>query len=348
MISKIRTSLRLKITIISVITLCTACLISCGIVALYFYLFTKHEVTALHMLYGILAICTLTMLTGGIALVYIIKFVSAPIEEISRMTQKVAKGDFKLELDIHRQDEIGILADNFAKMVKELDGMEYMRKDFMSNVSHELKTPIAAISGFAEILYDGNLEQEEQKEYLTHLINETERLNRLAGNMLRMSRLDNQNLLTNWKKFSLDELIRKTILLLQEKWEAKAIEFDLILQERSYEGDEDLLRQVYINLIENAIKFSENSSVIKIWDETTEDSILVYIEDEGIGIKEEDIPKIFDKFYQCEVSHKNEGNGLGLSIVKRILWLMKGSITCESIVGEGTRFIVKLPKAQVA
>lgn len=344
MISKIRTSLRLKITIISVITLCTACVVSCGIVALYFYLFTKHVITPLYMIYGIIAICTLTMLMGGIALVYIIKFVSAPIEEISKMTQNVATGDFNIELNIHRQDEIGILADNFMKMVRELDGMEYMRKDFMSNVSHELKTPIAAISGFAEILHDGNLNEEEQKEYLTYLMNETERLNRLAGNMLRMSRLDNQNLLTNWKKFALDEQIRKTILLLQEKWEERAIAFDLRLQECIYQGDEDLLRQVFINLIENAIKFSENNSVISIWNDITEDSIQIYIKDEGIGIKEEDIPKIFDKFYQCEISHKNEGNGLGLSIVKRILWLMKGTITCESLVGKGTTFVIKLPK----
>lgn len=344
MISKIKASLRLKITIISVITLCTACLISCGIVALYFFSFTNHEITKFIMIHGILAICTLTMAIGGIALVYIIKFVSTPIEEISRMTQKVAKGDFSVKLDIHRQDEIGILADNFVKMVKELDGMEYMRKDFMSNVSHELKTPIAAISGFAEILYDGNLTQEEQKEYLSYLMNETERLNRLTGNMLRMSRLDNQNLLTNWTKFALDELIRKTILLLQDNWEAKSIDFNLELKECNYEGDEDLIRQVLINLIENAIKFSENNSVIKIWEESTKDTVNVYIEDEGIGIKVDDIPKIFDKFYQCDVSHKNEGNGLGLSIVKRILWLMKGSITCESTVGVGTRFIVRLPK----
>lgn len=344
MISKIRASLRLKITLISVVTLCTACLISCGIVALYFYLFTKHEITTLYMIYGILAICTLTMFTGGIALVYIIKFVSAPIEEISKMTQKVAKGDFKLELDIHRQDEIGILADNFMKMVQELDGMEYMRKDFMSNVSHELKTPIAAISGFAEILHDGNLPEEEQKEYLSYLINESERLNRLAGNMLRMSRLDNQSLLTDWKEFDLDELLRKVILLLQDKWEAKSIDFDLNLQALTYEGDEDLLRQVLINLIENAIKFSENNSIIKIWNEATEESIYIIIEDEGIGIKQEDIPKIFDKFYQCDVSHKNEGNGLGLSIVKRILWLMKGTITCVSTEGVGTKFTIELPK----
>ncbi len=344
MISRIRTSLRLKITIISVITLCTACFISCGIVVLYFYLFTKHEITTTYMIYGILAICTLTMLTGGIALVYIIKFVSAPIEEISKMTQEVAKGDFNLELDIHRQDEIGILADNFNKMVRELDGMEYMRKDFMSNVSHELKTPIAAISGFAEILYDGNLSEEEQKEYLSYLMNESERLNRLAGNMLRMSRLDNQCLFTNWKEFALDELLRKAILLLQDKWEAKSIDFDLNLQELTYQGDEDLLRQVFINLIENAIKFSEDNSVIRIWNETVEESVYIYIEDEGIGIKQEDIPKIFDKFYQCDISHKNEGNGLGLSIVKRILLLMKGTITCVSREGEGTRFTIKLPK----
>ncbi len=105
-----------------------------------------------------------------------------------------------------------------------------------------------------------------------------------------------------------------------------------------------MLRQVFINLIENAIKFSENNSVISIWNDITEDSIQIYIKDEGIGIKEEDIPKIFDKFYQCEISHKNEGNGLGLSIVKRILWLMKGTITCESLVGKGTTFVIKLPK----
>lgn len=274
-----------------------------------------------------------------------IKTITDPIETISQGAKEVAKGNFEVGLKINRQDEIGELAANFNIMVKELNGMDYMRRDFISNVSHELKTPVAAVSGFAEILYDGNLSEEEEKEYLAFLVSEAGRLNRLAANMLNMSRLDNQSIIRNRKPISLDEQIRRAILLLQEKWEHKKIEFDLHLEKATCFGEEDMLLQVWLNLIDNAIKFSKEGSVIRIREIKQGGSITVSVRDEGIGIREEDMEKIFDKFYQCDISHKKEGNGLGLSIVKRILQLMEGNIRCISKAGEGTEFIVTLPGA---
>lgn len=336
-------SLRLYITFVSICTICSAFLLSTTLVILYFSLFHRDNITHLTMIFSIPAICTLTVIIGGIAMTKFIKTITDPIEQISIGAKEVAKGNFKVVLRINRQDEIGELAVNFTKMVEELNGMDYMRKDFISNVSHELKTPVAAISGFAEILYDGKLTEEEEKEYLSYLVSETGRLNRLAANMLHMSRLDNQSIVGNKKNISLDEQIRKAILLLQEKWESKRIEFSLNLEKASYYGEEDMLLQVWINLIDNAIKFSEETSVITITEKNQSNLITVSIKDEGIGIRKEDTAKIFDKFYQCDVSHKKEGNGLGLSIVKRILQLMEGDIQCISQEKTGAEFIVTLP-----
>ena len=228
-------------------------------------------------------------------------------------------------------------------MVAELDGMDYMRKDFMSNVSHEIKTPIAAITGFTEILLDGSIDESERQEYLEVINKESMRISRLCENMLHMSRLDSQVIVANLQKIRLDEQLRKCIILLSEKWSNKEIDFSIDLDEVNILSDYDMLHQVWINLIDNAIKYSGENCKIDISVKRLNDkSVKVSIRDNGIGIEEEKLHRIFDKFYQCEESHKKSGSGLGLSISKRIVELLNGTIECKSKKDSGTTFEVTL------
>lgn len=300
-----------------------------------------------------LATCVITLVIGGVALWHSASYVMNPIVEISKGMQKVADGDFTVQLSFnnnHRKrkdslysDEIDVMANNFNKMTRELNGMDYMRKDFISNVSHEIKTPVAAIAGFSEMLLDGGLSEEEQKEYLAYIYEESQRLSRMSENMLHMSRLDHQNIVDLKQKVRVDEQIRKCIIFLEEKWQHKDIQYELQLEHCSIESNYDLLFQLWTNLIDNAIKYSKDKCSIWIKTKIVDNSLQFSIKDEGIGISKEKLSKIYDKFYQCDESHKRHGSGLGLSIVKRIIELLNGSIMCESELGIGTTMTVMLP-----
>jgi signal transduction histidine kinase len=293
------------------------------------------------------------MIFGGVALWHGAQFVTNPIVKISEGVKKVADGDFSIQLTFNGRfmksqdglysDEIDELANNFNKMARELNGMDYMRKDFMSNVSHEIKTPVAAITGFSEILLDGGLEEQEQKEYLTYLNQESLRLSRLCENMLRMSRLDNQIIVEKKQEVKVDEQLRRCIIMLGEKWADKEINFELQLEKCIILSDYDLLFQIWTNLIDNAIKYSGQKSTIWITADIYRDFLKVSIRDEGIGIPAQKLSKIYDKFYQGDESHKKLGSGLGLSIVKRIIEILNGSISCTSEEGKGTTMTVVLP-----
>lgn len=344
MINKIKLSVRWKIAIISIITLCSALCISFIVIHAIFILRSDGEMNATEVLLFMTLTCFMTMILGGSALWYVSKFVTDPIIKVSKAVKKVAEGDFSIQLEPEGQDEIGQLAVSVNKMIEELNGMEYMSKDFMSNVSHEIKTPVAAITGFSELLLDGNLSEGKVKEYLNCLYSESLRLSRLSDNMLKMSKLDNQGIITNIKDFYIDEQIRKCIIFLSDKLEEKEIEFELDLKKCKIKNNYDLLYQVWMNLVENAIKFSYEKGKIYVSAAYNEDKteIEVIISDDGPGISEDKLPKIFDKFYQGDESHKTEGHGLGLSIVKRIIQLTGGNIECTSKENEGCEFRITL------
>ena len=266
-----------------------------------------------------------------------------PILKLTAATQKVARGEFDVSVDIKKNDEIGILIKNFNKMAKELGNMEYLQKDFTRNVSHEFKTPIASIQGFAKLLQNENLSREEQLEFSGIILEETERLSRLSSNILRLSKLEYQNELSSKKEFLLDEQIRSVIVLLEQKWSKKNLDLIVNMEKICYAGDEELLQQVWINLIENAIKFSDEGGSLSISLAQTEHHVEVEIADNGIGMDEETKQRIFERFYQGNASHSIEGSGLGLSIVKRILDLINGEIQVKSSLNRGTVFLVKLP-----
>lgn len=351
---KLKMSLRIHFSLVAIATLTFSCIISCVIVLLGMKLFYKGEVTMPISIFMCIFACIMTIVLGGILLWVGTAHFIKPIIEVSNAVKKVSEGDFTVKIKRNEKlrgkyqysNEIDELAESVNKMSAELSGMDYMRKDFMSNVSHEVKTPVAAITGFSELLMDGGLSKEEEQEYLGYVYNESVRLSKLSENMLQLSRLDNQSIVDKNKEFSLDEQLRKCIIMLSEKWANRENNFDLQLDKVIIKSNYDLLYQVWTNLIDNAIKYSRPKSTIKIILTSIDDNVEVIICDEGIGISEEKTTRIFERFYQCDESHKNLGNGLGLSIVKRILELLGGKIYCESKIGEGTKITILIKKEE--
>lgn len=287
----------------------------------------------------VLLICALL----GSALIAIAsRMIVKPIKQLTTATKEVAKGNFDVKIITASKDEVGQLSTNFNLMTEELKNIEYLRKDFISSVSHEFKTPMTSIQGFAKLLKDKDLTEEQADEYTDIIISETGRLANLSNNLLRLSKLENQSIHEQHSNFSLSEQIRNVILLLEPKWSRKDLELNLELDEINYTGDEELLKQVWINLIENAIKFSNSGNSLKISIEKNIERIRVTIADSGVGIDAAHKNRIFERFYKVDKSRSNEGSGLGLPIVKRIVELHNGKIYFESTLGVGTTFIVEL------
>lgn len=239
--------------------------------------------------------------------------------------------------------KFGELTHNFNKMVKGLNSIECLQKDFINNVSHEIKTPISSIQGFAKLLEGENLSAEERKEYAGIIKEESDRLLYLSTNILKLAKLENQERLINKSKFNVAEQIRRSISVLEPKWKEKNIKFNVNLKEGEFFGEKDLIYQVWMNILENSIKFSKKDGQIDIKMRLEKEKIIVEIKDYGIGMDEEECKKIFDRFYQVDKSHKEKGTGLGLAIVKRIIDLSNGSIEVESRTNKGAKFIVTLP-----
>ncbi len=275
--------------------------------------------------------------------------VTNPIRKLTKATQKVANGDFDvfIEVDDDNNSEVAQLSRSFNNMVTELKSNEMLKNDFISNVSHEFKTPLATVSGFAKLLQSGNCTPQEEKEYIDIIRTETDRLTVLCSNILKLSKIENQTILTKTTEFSLDEQIRNTILLMESQWEQKDLELEIDLDPVTFNGDEELLQQVWSNLIGNAIKFTHKGGTVAISLKSTPELITVKVSDNGIGMSEETQKHIFEKFYQGDTSHAAIGNGLGLAIVKRIIDMNGGTIAVESRLGEGSVFTVQLKNTNI-
>ncbi|WP_423364169.1 HAMP domain-containing sensor histidine kinase [Mycoplasma sp. P36-A1] len=270
------------------------------------------------------------------------KRIVKPISEVIVATKKVANGDFNVRLNTESIKEINDLNDSFNIMVSELALTQTLRNDFISNFSHEFKTPIVSIRGFARLLQTADLSDEEKSEYIQIIIDESSRLANLSNNILELSNLENTNILTNKIEYSLDEQIRRVVALTEQSWANKNITIVLDLANINIFNDEQLLYQVWLNLIDNAIKFSKDGGTIEISLTTNNKDIIFIIKDYGIGMDIHTINHLFDKFYQGDTSHSEQGNGLGLSLVKQILILCNGSITVKSVIKEYSEFIVTL------
>ena len=267
-----------------------------------------------------------------------------PIRKVIAAMKQLASGDFSVRLEVRGPPEVEELTRSFNVMAEELGGLEVLRTDFVNNFSHEFKTPIASIKGFAEILRgEDDLTQAEREEYLDIIISESGRLSSLSTNVLNLSKVENQSILTEKSQFDISEQIRQCILLFQTQWQEKNITLDLHIKEIKYKGNAELLNQVWINLMHNAMKFAPESGTIRIDLFTREESLVFEIYNNGPSISEQERKHIFDKFYQTDTSHAAEGNGLGLTLAHRIIQLHGGSIICENKEPEGTIFIVHLP-----
>jgi len=268
--------------------------------------------------------------------------VSIPVTQLTNATQKVSGGDFTVKLPEDREDEIGTLMRSFNSMTDALQRTSWLQKDFIASVSHEFRTPIASIKGYARLLQMPELDEEKRREYVQVIAQESDRLSRLSETLLRLTALEQQTAPASLSTFQLDEQLREVILRLEPIWTAKEMNLDLNLDPVTIETDADLLTQVWVNIIQNAVKFSDQGGVLEIAVRQT-DRAEVEITDHGIGMDEETLQRIFDRFYQADTSRSHEGVGLGLCLVKRILDILGGDIKIRSAVGEGTSIRVRMP-----
>lgn len=286
-----------------------------------------------------------SVLLGLVIALFVGKRIIRPVQNLSNAFGELSKGNFDIKIPENESvTEIREMAQRFNAMVYDLSHIETLRSDFVANVSHEFKTPIAAIEGYATLLQNHALPPEKQDHYIEKILDNSRRLSSLSGNVLMLSKLENQETVLDKTEYRLDEQIRQCILMLENKWASKNIEFDMELPRQIYYSSAFLLEQVWINLIDNAIKHSPAGSSIHIAICETSEAIAVSISDDGDGMTEEVQKHIFEKFYQGDKSHKAEGNGLGLALVKRIVDLCKGEIAVESAPGKGSLFIISLPK----
>ena len=280
---------------------------------------------------------------GVFLTVCITKIFFDPIAKLRRAMGEVAGGDFKVfaETNSHIAD-IQSIYDDFNAMVRELDATETLQTDFISSVSHEFKTPIGAIEGYAMLLQDKAQSEEERAECVDKILYNTERLSNLVGNILLLSKVTNQSISMKREAYRLDEQVRQAVVELERKWTERETELDVDLEEIEYVGHEGLMLHVFSNLIDNAVKFAPVGGIVRMRLKTKDGAAVFTIDDNGPGINEGDADKIFGKFYQGDTSHKTEGNGLGLALVRRIVAMHGGTVSVENLT-VGCRFTVTLP-----
>ena len=291
---------------------------------------------------------TISVLLGSalfslIMTVVIDKTVLGPMRQVLHTINKVSKGNFDVRISTNDTMEIGLLVDSLNSMIESLGSLEMLRNDFIVNVSHEFKTPLASIQGYAAMLQNEELSAEERRRCAGIVYDSAKRLSALSGNILELSRLEHSDVRIDKTQFMLDEQLRQALLLLQAEWQQKDIELNLELAEVKYFGSDELLMQVWLNLLGNAIKFSPQGGRIDVTLTETEGAAVVAVRDYGIGISPAEQKLIFEKFYQADTSHKTEGNGLGLAMVKRIINLLNADIEVDGAEGEGACFTVTLP-----
>ena len=304
------------------------------------------DISELSLLKSFILLVIISTIMGTILTTLIGNALLNPFRVLNVAMKKLAGGDFSVRIDLSNRFasyEFDELTASFNLMAQQLGSVEMLRSDFVNNFSHEFKTPIVSLRGFAKILKNNKLTNSERIEYLDIIINEADRLAALSQNVLSLSKIENQTIITDNVDYNLTEQIRCAILMLENKWSNKHIDLDINLQEISYNGNEELLNMVWTNLIDNAIKFSHDQGKIVIHLNENDDDVIFEIKDEGIGMNPETQKNMFDKFYQGDTSHFIEGNGIGMTIVNKIIELYKGEIFIDSKLDEGTLIIVSLP-----
>lgn len=330
--------LAVLIIVLGISSLTAYILIEVGAIA------SKDGIGASH----IIIFMAITSVVMGTALSFIAsKLILSPLNMVTSKLNSLASGNFDARVDfdqvVSRVPSFLELSTVFNKLSSELQGTEMLRSDFINNFSHEFKTPIVSIAGFAKLLKKGNLTEEQRQQYLTAIEEESMRLSYMATNVLNLTKIENQSILTDVSSFNVSEQIRSCILLLDSKWEKKHLNFQFDFDEHTIKANEELLKQVWINLIDNAIKFSMENGTIDLDIKDNINSVSFSITNYGTELSEKVHEKIFKKFYQADESHSTEGNGIGLAIVKKIVDLHKGKVFVKS-ENKSVTFTVELPK----
>ena len=285
------------------------------------------------------------VLIGTVEATVIYHRITRSITNVNKAMNEVSNGNMKVRLDEdYCTEELRGMTVSFNKMVHQLSSNEILRNDFVANVSHEFKTPLATIEGYATLLRDKSLTDEEKDEYITRINQTTRQLSDMTGNILLLSRLDNQKIIPECHVYDLDEQIRRIILELEAKWSHKQLNLDVELDNVSCNAPQDLLHHVWYNIISNAIKFTKNGGNLSIKLNSQEGVVTAIVSDDGIGMSEDVQEHIFEKFYQGDPSHKGEGNGLGLPLVKKVVGVCGGNIDVKSEPDKGSTFTVMIPQ----
>lgn len=304
----------------------------------------KH-IEVVPMLLPFIMLCA-CIIIGSILSAMLSGILLRPLNDLKEGLLKVSKGDFTVRLEENGNSELSHIQESFNIMVKELGNTELFRNDFINDFSHEFKTPMVSVYGFAKQLKKGGLTKEQKQEYIDIIINESQRLINMSSNILMLSKLENQEIITDKKDFSLDEELRRCVLQLQGQWGEKNQEVIPDLCEITYYGNSEMLKQVWLNVIGNAVKYTPDGGTIEVKldiNPKNEQEVRVRITDNGIGMDKATAERIFEKFYQGDSSHATGGNGLGLAMVKRIVELCGGRIRVKSEPDKGTQFTVYLP-----
>lgn len=333
-------SLRVRLTL-----LVSAELVFCVLLALGLFFLLEDVIPLNSPILLLLDLVIISLLIGSVLTSFLSKWFFDPIKKLNSAMERVADGDFSVRLtDKSSSKEIMEIYSGFNLMAHELSATEILQTDFVSNVSHEFKTPINAIEGYSMLLQDNENLNDDQQQYVEKIVFNTKRLSSLMGSILLLSKLENQQIPTGQTRYRLDEQIRQSIVAQEESWENKCIDLDVDMERVDYLGNESMMRHVWDNLIGNAIKFSPRNGTVWIRLTQQEKTVLFTIEDRGPGIPEETKKRIFDKFYQGDSSHKQEGNGLGLALAKRIVSISGGEISVENAKEGGCCFTITLKK----
>lgn len=340
--------LRVRIVFFMLLILCS--LVICWIAAYYI----SHSLRwNMKPLVGQLVNSVLGFVIFGMIISIVSRFGKGRQKEYWRMIidalKRISKGDFKVSLPVHGRDDDPWreVVQSINNMASDLDKMEHMRQEFISNVSHEIQSPLTSIGGFARVLREENLSSNQRDHYLNIIEQESERLSRLSENMLKLASLDSDKHPFHAAPLRLDKQLQTLILACEPQWQGKNLEMSVDLKPVTIEADEDLLSQVWVNLLHNAIKFTPEDGSIQVSLEADERRATVSIEDTGIGISEEDQAHVFERFFKADKSRTRSGggSGLGLSIIQKIVQMHGGSVSVRSALGEGTCMTVSLPLA---
>lgn len=349
-------SLTLLYTLFVFLTMLVSMLLVMGGIRLLSYFGVVSYRDASHMPLALFIIVSL-IVGAGISF-FISRRPLKPWYDLTNAANEIADGNFSVRVHTSGPEAVQTLFNSFNRMAEELGSVEMLRSDFVNNFSHEFKTPIVSVHGFAGMLKRQDLTDEERQEYLDIIINETQRLADLADNVLNLSRLEQQTILTQKERFNLSEQIRLAVSVTAEKWKDKDVNISFDGGEVYVSGNKELLSQVWINLLDNSMKFTPDPAAINIRIKEKDD-ITVSVIDNGIGMSADIVKHMFDKFYQGDASHDTRGNGLGLPLVKRIIELHGGTVSVESVQKlssspicddseeqgkHGTVMTVKLPK----